>query len=567
MHMHILFCNSLWWGDRVHPMPRDGVRFAVALLTGACFFWPFVAFAATDNASAAVPAPATNEAHPMVNRPATNYFYIQEFRVDGGGNLLAQTEIGEAVYPYLGPYRSEDDIRQACATLEKIYHDKGYVFVQVDYGPQKTKSGIIYLQVHLNEVGRLRVKGSRYFSLDQIEKAVPSMAEGKVFNLNEANKDIVSLSQLRDRQVSIVPRPGVVPGTYDIDLDVKDTPPLHGSIEVNNRYSADTSPLRVNGSIEYDNLWQMGHTIGASFQVAPQDPSQVEVFSGYYEAGIPGIDWLTVMLQGTDQNSNVNTLGSIPVAGIGQTVGLTAIISLPSDRNFFQSVSLSFNYKHYEQDLLIGGVDLSTPVTYYPLTAAYSAQWIGKDYQTTFDPSINMNMSGLGSNQDDFTVNRFGASPNYIYFRGDLSHQRDLPGGLQAYVKAQGQVADEPLVTNEQFSAGGLTTVRGYLESEVPGDNALLGSMELRSPSVGDLLGKLIDEWRFYIFAEGGWVTLNRPLQDQQSSFTLASVGAGTHIKIDDHFHGSLDFGVPLKAGPSTNAFEMQLTFRVWADF
>jgi hemolysin activation/secretion protein len=551
-------------------LPRESALLASALITGAFFFWPSVTISFAQSSTATAPATSTtstNAVHPMMNRTAVNYFYIQEFRVEGGGNLIPQAEVGEAVYPYLGPYRSEDDIRQACATLEKMYRDKGYVFVSVDYGPQKTKSGIIYLQVHLNEVGRLRVKGSRYYSVDEIKKEVPSLAEGKVFNINDANKDIISLSQLRDRQVSILPHPGVVPGTYDIDLNVKDTLPLHGSLEINNRYSADTDPLRINGSIDYDNLWQLGHTISASFQVAPQDPSQVKVFSGYYEAGIPGVDWINFMLSGTDQNSNVNTLGGISVAGIGQTIGLSAIINLPSDASFYQSVSLGVDYKHYEQNLLIAGVEVPTPVTYYPLSAAYSASWVGKDYQTLFDPSINMNLSGLGSNQQEFEINRHGASPNYIYFRGDLSHTHDLPGGFQAYVKAQGQIANQPLVNNEQFSGGGLSTVRGYLESEELGDNAIFGSVEMRSPSIGSLIGKLVDEWRFYLFSEGGWLTINQPLPEQQVSYTLASVGAGTRVKIDDHFHGSLDFGVPLKNGTTTNAFDMQLTFRIWAEF
>ncbi|MEI9898608.1 MAG: ShlB/FhaC/HecB family hemolysin secretion/activation protein [Chthoniobacter sp.] len=50
--------------------------------------------------------------------------------------------------------------------------------------------------------------------------------------------------------------------------------------------------------------------------------------------------------------------------------------------------------------------------------------------------------------------------------------------------KVQGQIANEPLVSAEQFSAGGLSSVRGYLEGEVPGDNAIIGSIELRSPSL-----------------------------------------------------------------------------------
>ena len=62
----------------------------------------------------------------------------------------------------------------------------------------------------------------------------------------------------------------------DIDLNVKDKLPLHGSAELNNRASADTKPLRVNASLSYDNLWQLGHSVGASFQRAPQAPDAVK---------------------------------------------------------------------------------------------------------------------------------------------------------------------------------------------------------------------------------------------------------------------------------------------------
>jgi len=110
---------------------------------------------------------------------------------------------------------------------------------------------------------------------------------------------------------------------------VKDTPPLHGSLEINNRYSAFTTPLRINGSFSYDNLWQLGHTVGASFQLSPEAVSEVKVFSGFYLARVPGVDWLSLEVEGTDQDSNVSTLGGIGVAGKGQVLGLRAIIDLP----------------------------------------------------------------------------------------------------------------------------------------------------------------------------------------------------------------------------------------------
>ena len=45
--------------------------------------------------------------------------------------------------------------------------------------------------------------------------------------------------------------------------------------------------------------------------------------------------------------------------------------------------------------------------------------------------------------------------------------------------QAQLDVARLPLVNSEEFTAGGLDTVRGYLESEVLSDNGIIGSLEL----------------------------------------------------------------------------------------
>src|SRR5262249_57696272 len=90
----------------------------------------------------------------------------------------------------------------------------------------------------------------------------------------------------------------------------------------------------------------------------------------------------------------------------------------------------------------------------------------------------------MGSTPQHFDFNRFDANANFIYLRGDLSHQHDLPLGFQAFCKMEGQVADQPLVNTEQFAGGGLSTVRGYLEAEVLGDNGFCVTVELPSPSL-----------------------------------------------------------------------------------
>jgi hemolysin activation/secretion protein len=492
---------------------------------------------------------------------------VQEYRVEGGANLLTREEVEEAVYPYLGPYRTPGDVEEARGALEKAYHDKGFQTVSVQVPAQHARTGIILLQVQQGEVERLRVVGSHYFSIEQIKREAPSLQEGTSPNFSQVKRDLVVLNQLSDRQISPVVRAGEMPGSVDVDLNVTDTMPLHGSLELNNRYSANTSPLRVNGSFSYDNLWQLEHGIGVSFQLSPEELNEVKVVSGYYLARVPDMSWLTLLLQGTYQDSDVNTLGGIGVVGKGDIVGGRALISLPQFKDFYHSLSLGFDFKHFDQDLMIAGAKSSSPVTYYPFSAAYSGTWIGKGYETDLNASVNWSIRGWGSGEKEFDNNRHDADGSFVYVRGDLSHTHDLPGGGQIFVKGQGQASENPLVDSEQFSGGGLGTVRGYLESEELGDNGIFGTAELRTPSLGSFIGKPVDDWRFYLFTDAGLLTILDALPEQQERFNLASVGGGTRLKLQDHYNGSLDVGVPLEDGTSSKAYSPLLTFRVWAEF
>ena len=515
----------------------------------------------------AAPEPPVANPSQSAGAPVEATFYIREYRVSGV-KQLTPAEIGEAVYPYLGPGRTTGDVEQARAVLEKAYRDKGFQTVTVQVPSQQGRGGVIYLEAIENKVGRLRVKGSRYFSLADIKRRAPSLAEGKVPNFNEITRDIVALNGLPDRRVTPVLRAGVEPGTVDIDLNVKDTFPLHGSIELNNRYSANTTELRLNGSVSYNNLWQLGHSLGLSFQIAPQRLEDAQVFSGYYLMRFADVPWLSLMLSGTKQDSNVSTLGGVAVAGRGEIVGARAIFTLPAAKDFYHSLSFGVDYKHFEENVVLGLTQTQTPITYYPISLTYNASWAAKGRLTELNGGVVFHIRGTGSKQEEFDAKRFNADGSFFYFRGDLSHTQDLPAGFQLYGKVQGQAAGQPLLNSEQFSGGGLSTARGYRESEAVGDSALFGTLELHSPSLSTLIGeKVINEWRVYVFGDAGLLRLNQPLPEQDSRFELASYGVGSRLKVLKHFNGSIDAGFPLISAGQTLADDLLITFRVWGEF
>jgi hemolysin activation/secretion protein len=505
-------------------------------------------------------------ATPSASAAPLRKLYIREIRVLGA-HALPRIEIEEAVYPFLGPGRTVEDVEKARAALEKAYHDKGFSATQVIIPEQTGRGGIVLLQAYEGKVGVLRIKGARYFLPSNIRKQVPSLAEGTIVDFNKIQPEIVALNQLADRRVTPTIRAGAEPGTVDVDLNVEDKLPMHGSIELNNRYNANTTPLRVNASVNYNNLWQLGHSLGASVQLAPENMSDAQVFSGYYIARFPNYRDISLMFQGTKQNSNVSSLGGSDVVGRGESYGMHVLFALPQGKGFFQSFNLGIDYKHNNQKVQVSTSNTETPITYFPVSAAYSATWASKTQVTDLNLTANLHFRGFGSSAAKFDTVRYGADGSYLYLRGDLSHSHDLPGGFQVFAKAQAQLADQPLLNTEQFAVGGENTVRGYLESAALGDNAFLGSIELRSPSIATIFGKWMNEWRVYTFFEGGTLTLIEPLAQQQSHYSLASYGFGSRVRLWNHTSGSVDFGIPVYGLGATSVHEGRVTFRVSSDF
>jgi hemolysin activation/secretion protein len=506
-------------------------------------------------------------AHPGHGQPVSGpQYYIQEYRVQGS-RTIPPLSVEEAVYPYLGRGRTAEDVERARAALEKACHAAGYQAVTVQVPPQDVAEGVVILKVLENPVGRLRVRGARNFQASRLIASVPELAEGKVLDFAEVNKAVMRLNRQPDLRITPELKPGVEPGTIDIDLKAEDSLPLHGSIEINNRSSANTAALRLNGSISYENFWQAGHAAGFSFQVAPEKPSDATVYSAYYLARFREIDWLSLLLQGTKQNSDVSTLGGLAVAGRGSVFGFRLLASLPGSEKFFHSLSLGADWKNFKENIVLNGETIATPIEYFPLSLNYGAAWTGKGHSTDLNVGFNYGLRGLGSDRLEFDAKRYNATGSYAYLRGDLAHTHDLPGGLQLYAKVQGQASGENLINSEQYSGGGIDTVRGYEESAALGDNAILGTVELRSPSLIPQGEKKANEWRIYGFVDGGRLMLNDPLPEQQDVFDLLSVGLGSRVKLRNHFNGSVDAGFPLRSLNETGQGDWQISFRLWSEF
>lgn len=492
-------------------------------------------------------------------------FDILEYRV-AGNTVLPAGKVEETVYPHMGEAKSIDDVEQARVALEKAYRDAGYPTVFVNIPEQKVEGGLVRLQVTEGGVERLRVVDSQYTSLEEIKSRVPELAEGKTPHFPTVQKQLASVNRGADRQVAPVLRPGKTPGKVEVDLKVKDQLPFHGGIELNNRYSANTTHSRLSGSLRYDNLWQLDHSLGISFQVTPEATDETRVIAATYVIPDDGDFWAAY---GVISKSEVVTsgVGDFRVLGDGTIVGLRYIHPLPGLTGYTHSLTAGIDYKDFGETIVADAGDGNTPISYVPFSLGYDGNYQGDTSSTKVNLGLTFSIRGLGNDEQEFADKRFLASPDFAALRVDLKHTRQLPAGWQVFAHFSGQATDDPLISNEQFAIGGADSVRGYLESNSMGDEGVAGSLELRTPSLAKYLPGQIGMLYAFAFYDAGHVRIRNPLPAQTASFTLESTGVGLQLKNWRGFSGGVDYAHALHDAGQIEEGDSRLHFRIGYDW
>lgn len=529
------------------------------------------------SAIAAWPAMAADDVPPMEAADAGQdaSFDVVEYRVEGN-SVLPRIKVEEALYRHLGKNKQIADVEQARVELERAYRDAGYPTVLVDIPEQEVASGVVRLRVTEGRIDKVRVTGARYFSQGKLLERFPTLRSGSVLYLPDMQKGLGEANRAADRKVTPILKPGATPGTVGVEFKVEDRLPLHGSFELNDRYSANTSRLRLSGMLRYDNLWQREHSLSVQYLTSPERTSEVSVWSASYLMPVAADSDRLLSFYAVRSRSDVAAVGDVKVLGQGDIYGVRAILPLPPRQDYFHSLVLGVDYKDMKENVVLVGADsIRTPISYAPFSVQYNAIMPGRKGTTQANIGAIFSLRGLVDETIDcfdqqvseFECKRFGARANFFYVRAGVQRTHKLPGNLSLIGKIDGQLTDQPLISNEQFGGGGLDSVRGYTEFERLGDKALRGSLELRSPPLAKRVSGRLDELYLLGFVDGAKLSLVQPLAGQTSRFDLSSGGAGLVLRGWGGVRASLLAAVPFENGAFTRAGDVRAHFQLAYDF
>ena len=190
--------------------------------------------------------------------------------------------------------------------------------------------------------------------------------------------------------------------------------------------------------------------------------------------------------------------------------------------------------------------------------------WRDSSGTTTFGLGLNVNLwysslttisTALTQPTPIFTgSNRFKASqvpqnlPATGWFSIPVSHNnfQSFTNWITTF-RADGQWASEPLISNEQFGAGGVNSVRGYHEGEVFGDTGWHLSLEQQTPPhvVGIVYGNTPLTIRGSVYMDYARTYLLDP-QGRPDNVALWGTGFGLAASVGSHWEARFLFSVPL---------------------
>lgn len=540
-----------------------------------------------DDASRQNPADAKQHEIIDVQIKGDLEFFDSFNPVEKDGKSLRQ----ELFYDLAGKSLSMNDVRDICMQYTQVMVDRGYYLAYVKPVTNSVSSGTVSLEVKTATYGNNRLfhkyqkdpsgkpapyQGTHY-TANQIKMRLDNpladpfnykTLQNQIFSLN-SNPDLTL-----DTTLHVVSNEEQTRQRVDVDYLVTERTPFHGSFQIDNTATEQTDEWRGRLTVQHLNLTKRfdilttdlttsfdGNVVsGASSYSRPLDTvrrGSLTLFAGAsnldIDSVLPGID----------------TDGEGWFAGFQFRKGLC-----DCDESQFDLI-LDLTHRNTEDQLLnTAGVVQERQVGATPVSVGLSYARTADDDLSgrnfaSYTYSTNEYSNWLGSDGDkEFKTFRANAEAKYKVHRVNFARLQKLAlknGNWLVYFRADGQWADQPLVSSEQKAIGGMNSVRGFEEREVLGDNGANASLEIRSPLSTPSVSlrwnqsnretrRSLQSFQWVAFADYGHVRRKGTrLGGELRQEDMFGIGFGFRTAIADRIQLRFDWGFPMNETEVTN--------------
>ncbi len=453
---------------------------------------------------------------------------------------------------------------QIAEAVAEIYRREGYstsgAVIRIPEITRQTGTGEVIIQVIEGTVETVRIGGNRRLNQSYIRSRLP-VKEGEPLNVNRLQEglQLLQIDPLIER-VSAELTAGANTGSSILTVEIDEARSFGLPLRLDNSRSPSIGTVQGQISISEGNLLGIGDRVELGYSHTEGS----DVFDVSYRIPInPDNGTLKVNASRTENDVVSSTFFDIDGDGDGpdiesESTQVEVSYRQPVLRKIrdgqFQELALGLSGSYRESQSFLfdepfrfslsseedGETKISALRFFQDYTLQDATQILALRSQFSLgidalDSTIQESIPGVGDIPDS----------QFFAWRGQAQWVRRLSLDTTLLLRSNLQLANDGLTSSEQFSLGGVGTVRGYRQDQTLTDNGFFASTEVRFPIMQ------VPEWQgtlqlapFVDFGVG-WNSGDRSTPDDN---TLASVGLGLQWLQGDRnqFRARLDWGIPL---------------------
>ena len=470
------------------------------------------------------------EAEPAAPRTeaSTRTILIKRFDVSSSEVLTAE-QIAAITDQYLGQELDINQLMDVVEQINRLYATETSVVARAMLPRQKVTDGVVRIQLVEARLGKMQIAGNQHTRESFIRDRI-SLQSGELIALDVLRDDLLTYNRWNDMSLQASLNPGEAYGTTDVALIADEGDQYVVNLFADNSGRESVGEDRIGFTAQVASLFgyrdrlylggifaEGSEDIWASYDI-PVHPSGTRLGFTYDAGDIEIIDGPLEPLNITGESSNS---------------GITLVQPIDAQSDYDWDASLA--YIHKSSDSFFDGVKLVS---------------------TTADELVlgtNLRFFDLSGTWLTSHIANFGKSDSvedrdYLVYTGSLIRLQYFDNGTSLIFRSRLQLSDtDDLPSFDQIIIGGTSTVRGYTEGLLSGDQGYNLSAEYAFPL--PLTSDRIRRSNLFLFLDHGAAFPFRG--DDEPSTTskdyLTSAGFGVDFDVYDSFLFKLGIGYPLQ--------------------
>ncbi|MCX5875434.1 MAG: BamA/TamA family outer membrane protein [Deltaproteobacteria bacterium] len=479
-----------------------------------------------------------------VSPPDERRVQIDHFTITGN-TVFTETELLALIADREGTDLTLTEIYGLADRLTDLYQTHGYSLTTVTVPAQRMLDGVLRLEVVEGRVGHLVFLDNQRYDDDFLTDQLDQLKPGTILRFADLEREVLLLNDLPGLVARSVLMPGEEYGTTDINLRMEETP-VAASATLDNQGRKVIGQWRLGADFTINNPFKLGDVLGLGYTRSQHSLLR----QGRLSYGFPILnDGTRINLSYSRAEYDVGEdFAALDIAGVSETARMQ--ISHPIIRSRRTNLSWTLAGAHVRGQSDMRDIPLNDDTIDY-LEA-------GLNYSLRNASGGLANLSGLFStnfrNNSDGTNNE--ALPPKLELHGDYEHLFDQ--NWSAVVRGEAVYSTDPLPDSNKYSIGGPTNVRGFVSSQLRGDQGAMGSLELRRHIGFDHADLLLRG-----FVDAGEVHYEQPLPDGRRSDSLASAGIGMTVSVAGKYSLDLQWAKPIDGNDPGDGYDAPL----WVTF